>query len=574
MNTHGLAGPDQGTWLPHAYDLRATAVRFLTEGNQRDEARALAQCAIEFGDLAPGHGVATQVDITLRCTREILTQLKPDGLIGVDREDSELLTRLKQAIIAALPSRYTLGSFDARAAAGPIAPAWETDFDLRELETVDEMFENVKRRVKEDSFSVHLERASEGGRLLRIIAGTDEGPVYACPEDLTQDQVDVAGQCLDFLIGAAGVLRDGVEPSILLKWGRDLSKLVRRLDTLGIGVFIGSTWNAPPRLGEESRRVQAVVELVRKGDAKIQHHWSGGEWFERAGMRSRPRFREEAKTPRNGPEERNEAPPYPSQPALHDSEKREGNPAPQAEVGRPKYMIKEEGWRRRKGKYDRTTVSRWRIWYADEEVLLPEWLGAEFLVFLLAHQGREFGADTLTAAVRKHRPAGGNGDRSRLGEWDGEHGDGEEVNTGLRVGELRARDVMWGKPEIAEARRMIKALENELTAHEEAGDSSSQSRKTVKERLEERQDLLQANAKLVKGKWVPREYQEGTFQQMADLIRKHIRKLLQGYLRTNCRPLFDHLHNRDVLLFGTKNRYYPSPRVDWVVKRKGTKMGT
>jgi len=57
----------------------------------------------------------------------------------------------------------------------------------------------------------------------------------------------------------------------------------------------------------------------------------------------------------------------------------------------------------------------------------------------------------------------------------------------------------------------------------------------------------------VDGKWVPKEYQKGTFQEKADVIRKHIRKLLDGYLRENCRPLFDHLNDRNTLVYGVSN---------------------
>ena len=95
----------------------------------------------------------------------------------------------------------------------------------------------------------------------------------------------------------------------------------------------------------------------------------------------------------------------------------------------------------------------------------------------------------------------------------------------------------------------------------------------LKDKLEEQQDLLRGNAKPVKGKWVAKEYRKGTFGQKADLIRKHVSGIVNGYLRENCRPLFEHLNDRNTLIYGVKNRYRPKPRVEWVVQLKGDKTG-
>ena len=85
--------------------------------------------------------------------------------------------------------------------------------------------------------------------------------------------------------------------------------------------------------------------------------------------------------------------------------------------------------------------------------------------------------------------------------------------------------------------------------------------------------MLAANAKKLKGNWMPKEYQKGTFQEKADVIRKHVRKVLDEHLRENCRPLFDHLNDRNTLIYGVKNRYHPKPRVEWVVQLMGGKTG-
>jgi hypothetical protein len=251
---------------------------------------------------------------------------------------------------------------------------------------------------------------------------------------------------------------------------------------------------------------------------------------------------------------------------------------PQGAVGgppRPEYLIRQEGTRRRGGKQDRTQVSTWRIWFRGHEVLMPEKVGSELVVYMIRKQGKEFNAATLTEAVRKSGPAGGNRNGEAAQEivrgQDGGGDDGEELRG--RVGDAEERDLIWDERDIAGCLRKIKGLVAEIKDHEDAGDDNSVNYLALKEKLEEQQDLLRANAKQVKGKWVPKEYRKGTFGQKADLIRKHVWGVLNGYLRDNCRPLFDHLNDRNTLTYGVKNRYQPKPRVEWVVQLKGDKTG-
>ena len=67
----------------------------------------------------------------------------------------------------------------------------------------------------------------------------------------------------------------------------------------------------------------------------------------------------------------------------------------------PKYLVRLDGTRRRAGKQDRTAVSIWRIGFNGQEILLPPWVAADFLVYLLRRQGKEFDASALIEAVRK-----------------------------------------------------------------------------------------------------------------------------------------------------------------------------
>ena len=241
----------------------------------------------------------------------------------------------------------------------------------------------------------------------------------------------------------------------------------------------------------------------------------------------------------------------------------------------PEFVIVQEGTRRRAGKHDRTWVSTWRIRFRGHEVLMPAKVGTELLVHMIRNQGKESNASALTEAVRKSGPAGGNknGEAARevLRGQDGGGDDGEDLRG--RVGEADERDVIWDERDIAGCLSKVKGFMAEIKDHEEAGDESSENYLALREKLEEQQDLLRANAKQVKGKWVPKEYRKGTFGQKADLIRKHVSGLLNGYLRDNCRPLFDHLNDRGTLVYGVKNCYRPKPRVEWVIQLKGSKTG-
>ena len=246
-----------------------------------------------------------------------------------------------------------------------------------------------------------------------------------------------------------------------------------------------------------------------------------------------------------------------------------------AQADTPAYQIRQEFVRRRRGKHDRTEVSTWRIRFGGSEVLMPPWVSTEYLIYMMRNQGEEFDAAGLVEAVRKSMPGGGNGNGDAAKEiLHGQDGNGSDPrNVRGRIGDANERDVIWSEKEIADCLRRIKVLKQEMQSHEKAGDRSSDGYLRLKETLEEQVDLLTANAREVKGKWVPKEYQKGTFQDKAALIGKQLRALLNGPVRTNCRPLFDHLNDRETLVFGVKNRYRPKPRIEWDVVLMGGKKG-
>ncbi len=122
--------------------------------------------------------------------------------------------------------------------------------------------------------------------------------------------------------------------------------------------------------------------------------------------------------------------------------------------------------------------------------------------------------------------------------------------------------------------KKITVLADAVEDQESLGDRSSSRYEDLNEKLKEYWDLLNHNAKQVKGKWVPKEYQKGSTKEKAELIGKHFRKLLDGYLRDNCRSLYEHLIDKNTLFYGINNCYRPKPAIRWEFDFKGGKKGT
>jgi hypothetical protein len=99
--------------LPGGEALRATAVHFLSQGNEAAEAAVLASCAVELGGLRRIGGAEYALNVTLRCRRDVWERLQPVGRWG---DEPELKKRLRDAIQASLPGDFELGSLDVRAA--------------------------------------------------------------------------------------------------------------------------------------------------------------------------------------------------------------------------------------------------------------------------------------------------------------------------------------------------------------------------------------------------------------------------------------------------------------------------
>ena len=244
-----------------------------------------------------------------------------------------------------------------------------------------------------------------------------------------------------------------------------------------------------------------------------------------------------------------------------------------AAAPRPQYLIRQEGTRQRGGKQDRTMVSTWRVFYAGQDCLLPPLVGSDLLVYLMSNQARNYNASALTEAVRKS--AGfGDGKAANAVQFGEKMGAKEGGSAQGRVGELNEPVLIWDDEDIKMARKKIAELEAEVKEYIAAGDNTSSHYLEAQQNLETWQNALKQSTKLVGKKRVGREMQKGTFAIKANLIRKNIRKVLDGYLRQNCRALFDHLDDKKVLKYGVHNCYQPNPRIRWVFEMKEMKKGT
>ena len=95
--------------------LHATALRFLEEGGELEEAKALTDCSIEYGEVRCQRGKVYEIDVTLRCAREVLEKLKRKKAESGWEEEPELKVRLVEALKASLPSGYDVADVNARA---------------------------------------------------------------------------------------------------------------------------------------------------------------------------------------------------------------------------------------------------------------------------------------------------------------------------------------------------------------------------------------------------------------------------------------------------------------------------
>lgn len=95
--------------------LKAAAIQYLREGGETAAVAALAKCDIEYGDIYCQRGSIYEINITLRCGRDLVKKLQPTN--DTWNTEPPLKIQLTEAIKVSLPSGYDIANLDARAMA-------------------------------------------------------------------------------------------------------------------------------------------------------------------------------------------------------------------------------------------------------------------------------------------------------------------------------------------------------------------------------------------------------------------------------------------------------------------------
>lgn len=94
--------------------VKATAIGYLQQGYETDEARLLSGCELELSVPRPINGDGFMIHITLRASRAVIDRL----LVAGEQHDTPTpaMKRIKSALMLALPGDFCLGNLKARAA--------------------------------------------------------------------------------------------------------------------------------------------------------------------------------------------------------------------------------------------------------------------------------------------------------------------------------------------------------------------------------------------------------------------------------------------------------------------------
>lgn len=94
--------------------VKATAIGYLRQGCETEEARLLSSCELELSTPRPINGDGYMIHITLRASRAVIDLL----LVAGEQPDTPTpaMKRIKSALTFALPGEFCLGNLKARAA--------------------------------------------------------------------------------------------------------------------------------------------------------------------------------------------------------------------------------------------------------------------------------------------------------------------------------------------------------------------------------------------------------------------------------------------------------------------------
>jgi hypothetical protein len=117
-----------------AEQLADTAVRFLVEGNEIEEAAVLAACVLEYGDVKRRRGTVFECDITLRCDRQVMDKLGQNPSAFEHNEEGSIRVTIKNALNSSLPAGYGVAELEARAKIASKTSPEKAEEDILDIE--------------------------------------------------------------------------------------------------------------------------------------------------------------------------------------------------------------------------------------------------------------------------------------------------------------------------------------------------------------------------------------------------------------------------------------------------------
>ncbi len=99
--------------------LLSPAIQFLEDGGELKEAEILRGCSLEYGDVRCQEGMVFQIDVTLRCPRNLIELFIADTISNLAAYPCPTRVRIKEALKASLPSGYSVANVEPRAVVKP-----------------------------------------------------------------------------------------------------------------------------------------------------------------------------------------------------------------------------------------------------------------------------------------------------------------------------------------------------------------------------------------------------------------------------------------------------------------------
>jgi hypothetical protein len=385
--------------------LLTAAQLYLIQGNELEEAHAMSRCSIEIGELYCIRGTVKEINITLRCTRDLFERLKPTTN-GFSEEETPLMARLKEAVRASLPSGYDVANIRARVSATDFS--LPQDFPEELKKEIDEQFKKLvearaaaEKEMQERYLLVPLVRARTGRPILTSVASS-HSQLQDYPDTLTPEQTEVVGWILEFLRDYADI-HDDLAPTTLMAYETEVSAKLEELNQLGLGLFTGRY-----RIKKVFEKTGTywipvtVIAIVPTNNPRIEKQLDGTEVMKAAIPRrsvgnTDGDVRKETSPATDGADA-----------ALGVTATVEGLTAEMRELRKALFQTSKEGAGGAGTKRPRDLFQKagsfWKIVFdGGEEFFIDDTLGAKYLNFLLHHPNEVISAYDLELAIQPEK---------------------------------------------------------------------------------------------------------------------------------------------------------------------------